>query len=227
VLSAMKHCEMMHVPVTGLYAGLLGVIMLVLAASVSGSRMKLRSSIATNSTPQLLEAVGRHGHFIEWVPFTLVLMGIAEGNGLTRLNLHIIGILLVGARIFSPAWYTARPHSPATSSNGRDNYLHSLFSALWGAVVAVARWVKLHLHLARTSSMASGLGDTRAEVKKSRSSAVHRRSLRDIPARGIGPRRSDTSGAHQCSILSGFPSILKRQRGHFEVSIAFRTCISQ
>jgi uncharacterized protein len=94
--------KMIPLPVTSLYAGLLGIVMLILAALVSGLRMKLRSSIGITDTPQLFEAVRRHGNFIEWVPFILLLMGIAELNGLTHSHLHTIGVLLVIARILHP-----------------------------------------------------------------------------------------------------------------------------
>jgi uncharacterized membrane protein YecN with MAPEG domain len=92
----------LHLPVTAFYSGLLGVVMLTLAALVSGLRMRLRSSIRTDDTPQLHEAVRRHGNFVEWVPFALLLMAIAELNGLPRSHLHVAGAVLVAARVLHP-----------------------------------------------------------------------------------------------------------------------------
>ena len=60
----------------------------------------------------LLEAIRRHGNFIEWVPFVLILMGICEINGMGMRFLHGAGILLVSARLIHP-WgikYNVVPH---------------------------------------------------------------------------------------------------------------------
>jgi uncharacterized membrane protein YecN with MAPEG domain len=90
------------VPVTGLYAGLLGGIMIVLAALVIRQRMRLGASLGADAFPSLLEAVRRHANFIEWVPFILMLMAIAELNGLPRTGLHAAGGITLAARLLHP-----------------------------------------------------------------------------------------------------------------------------
>lgn len=92
----------MKLPVTGLYASLLGVIYLVLAMHVSGVRMKFKASLGVDASPELLEAVRRHGNFAEWVPFALLLMALCELNGLQGIFLHTAGTALVVARILHP-----------------------------------------------------------------------------------------------------------------------------
>ena len=92
----------MPLSITGLYAGILGLIMLFLAMRVSGERMKQLASIGTNDSPLLLEAVRRHGNFVEWVPVALILMGICEINGMELRLLHGTGVVLVAARLIHP-----------------------------------------------------------------------------------------------------------------------------
>jgi hypothetical protein len=92
----------MWVPITALYAGILGVLMLVLAMRVSRARMESGASLSTDATPKLVEAIRRHGNFIEWVPFALLLMLIGELDGMSPLALHAAGAALVVARVLHP-----------------------------------------------------------------------------------------------------------------------------
>lgn len=103
---------MHNLHITGLYAGILGLMMLVLSMRVSGLRFKLRASIGTEASPKLLEEVRRHGNFIEWVPMALILMGIAEINGVSPFQLHLLGGLLVFGRVLHPLglFHNIAPH---------------------------------------------------------------------------------------------------------------------
>ena len=44
----------------------------------------------------------RHGNFTENIPIALILMGLVEANGGSAMFLHVIGIVLVLARIAHP-----------------------------------------------------------------------------------------------------------------------------
>ena len=92
----------MLVPVTGLYIGVLGLVMLLLASRVSAARIKLGASLGTDAAPSLLEAVRRHGNFVEWVPFALLLMAACELNGLSPPYLHGAGLVLLLGRVLHP-----------------------------------------------------------------------------------------------------------------------------
>ncbi len=50
----------------------------------------------------LLLKIRRHGNFIEWVPFVLLLMILAEAQGAGRLWLQAAGALLLIGRIAHP-----------------------------------------------------------------------------------------------------------------------------
>lgn len=92
----------MSLPVTTLYALPLIAIFFPLWISVSSFRSKVNCSIGDNGDKALLFVIRKHGNFIEWVPFTLVLMVLAEAQGTNAMWLHAAGILLVIGRLAHP-----------------------------------------------------------------------------------------------------------------------------
>ena len=92
----------MSLPVTTLYALPLIVIFFPLWIAVSSIRSELKCSIGDNGDKNLLLVIRRHGNFIEWVPFTLVLMILAEAQGTGATWLHAAGILLLIGRLAHP-----------------------------------------------------------------------------------------------------------------------------
>ena len=89
-------------PVTTQYAGILGLWMVVLALRVGKMRTSENISLGSEGSPALFEAIRGHANFTEWVPFTVVLMGLTEADGLGRTWLHIAGAVLVIARLAHP-----------------------------------------------------------------------------------------------------------------------------
>jgi uncharacterized protein len=76
---------------TALYALPLALLGLVLWFRVSMMRADLKVSIGDAGDPVLHERIRQHGNFIEWVPWVLLLMALAEGNGAGALWLHAAG----------------------------------------------------------------------------------------------------------------------------------------
>ncbi len=89
--------------ITSLYAAPLGLMGLGLAAHVIMLRAKTGISIMDGGNIQLAERIRRHGNFIENVPFVLLLMTLAELNGVANMWLHISGVSLIIGRIFHAA----------------------------------------------------------------------------------------------------------------------------
>lgn len=89
-------------PVTGFYAGLLALILLFLGARVSGARMKTGISILHGDDLDLADRIRRHANFAEHVPMALLLLGIVELGGARPLVLHLLGGVLVVARVLHP-----------------------------------------------------------------------------------------------------------------------------
>lgn len=88
--------------VTPIYALALVPIFLVLWIKVSSTRAASGVSFGDGGNPALLHRMRQHGNFIEWVPFVLILMILAEGMGTSAIYLHISGVLLVIGRIAHP-----------------------------------------------------------------------------------------------------------------------------
>ena len=92
----------MPLHVTGLYAGLLCLIGLVLAGLVGRLRGSGNISLGTGGNRELIEADRRHMNWVEFVPFILLLFAIYEINGGSKTWLHVMGSVLLVARIAHP-----------------------------------------------------------------------------------------------------------------------------
>ncbi len=90
---------MIPVPITALYAGLLALLMLVLALRVIRLRWKLRVGFGDGGDKAMSRAIRVHGNATEHVPIALVLLLVAELNHASPMLLHGCGIVLVVARV--------------------------------------------------------------------------------------------------------------------------------
>ena len=89
----------MHAPITALWAGLLGVLMLLLATRVVRARVTENVIFGDGGNAVLLQHVRVHGNFVEYVPLGLVLILILELNGTPALTLNLLGGGLFAARL--------------------------------------------------------------------------------------------------------------------------------
>jgi hypothetical protein len=89
-------------PITGLYAGLLALILVVLGIQIGILRARTGISILYGEDMNLATAIRRHGNFTEAVPIALILLAALELNGASRGLLHGLGAALVLARIAHP-----------------------------------------------------------------------------------------------------------------------------
>jgi uncharacterized membrane protein YecN with MAPEG domain len=85
-------------PVTALYAGLLALLFVILAVRIPPLRYKAKSGIGDGDDPALARAVRVHGNFTENVPLALIIMALAEANGL-GMWVHALGAPLLLGRI--------------------------------------------------------------------------------------------------------------------------------
>ena len=93
----------MSVPITGLYAGACGLLLLVLAARVIRLRWKLQVGIGDGGERSLNRAMRVHGNAAEYVPVALVLLLVAELGHASPGLLHARGGGLVAARLLHAA----------------------------------------------------------------------------------------------------------------------------
>ena len=90
----------MTVPVvTLLYAGILGVMSIVLSFGAGSQRVNKDISVGDGGDAELLVATRRHGNFVEYVPLALILMMLHELNGMSAATMHVFGGVLVVCRI--------------------------------------------------------------------------------------------------------------------------------
>lgn len=92
----------MNLPITTLTALPLILIWAPLWMSVTASRGPANCSIGDGGDRGLLLKIRRHGNFIEWVPFVLILMVLAEAQGASSSYLYTAGALLVIGRLAHP-----------------------------------------------------------------------------------------------------------------------------
>ncbi|MDI3335935.1 MAPEG family protein [Defluviimonas aestuarii] len=88
--------------VTGLYAAILGLMMIVLQILAIAARAKNETLFGDAGEMRMILPIRRHGNFIETVPMALIVMALAEAQGLSVSWLHGAGVLLVASRLIHP-----------------------------------------------------------------------------------------------------------------------------
>lgn len=89
----------MLLPITSLYAGILGILLLLLSLRVVYFRLYLRIDIGDGDQRKVQQAIRVQGNFTEYVPLILLMLGLCEIQGLNPVVLHGIGAALVFARL--------------------------------------------------------------------------------------------------------------------------------
>lgn len=120
----------MQVSITALYAGILALIVVVLAINVTLHRVKLRVPLGDGGNPQMLRMIRLHGNAIEYIPLALVLMTLYEINGGWHTALHIVGIALVSGRVLQTWGMWGTPNANLGRQAGQ--------SLTWLSVAALA-----------------------------------------------------------------------------------------
>ena len=90
------------VPITLLYASILGLLLIALSLGVIRERLQHRVSLGDGGVAELQRAGRRHGNFIEYVPFALLLVALVELNGTSAWVVHALGATLVVGRVLHP-----------------------------------------------------------------------------------------------------------------------------
>ena len=121
----------MPVPITALYAGILALIGVGLAAGSGTLRAKTGVSLGDGGNQDQLLAMRRHGNFTEWVPLTVLLFALMELNGAPSLALHILGVWLVVARILHPIGLGVEMQSVARTIGAASTALITVIAAIW------------------------------------------------------------------------------------------------
>lgn len=89
------------IPVTLLYASFFTLFALVLSFRAGSFRGNAQISVLFGEPPnmELAQRVRVHQNFLEYVPLILILFGLLEVSGVSRMFLYVMGDLLIVARI--------------------------------------------------------------------------------------------------------------------------------
>ncbi len=96
-------------PVSFLYAGLCGLLLVVLSARVVLARRRFRVRFGAGTEEGMLLAIRVQANFAEYVPLAVLLLVIAEIQGLPAAALHVAGITLVASRVLHAAGLSRDP----------------------------------------------------------------------------------------------------------------------
>lgn len=108
----------MALPVTALYAALLGLLYAVLTLLVVRGRFGSKVMLGTGEDKGLYRAVRAHANFAEFVPLILILMALGEGMRLSAFLLHLLGAALVVARVMHAIGISREPDLSAARGGG-------------------------------------------------------------------------------------------------------------
>lgn len=98
----------MQLSITALYAVPLAVVFIILTQLVIRARGRAKVPLGDGGDVGLLEASRRQMNFVENIPLALILMLLAEATGAGPTLLHIMGAVLVAARIVHPFGITMK-----------------------------------------------------------------------------------------------------------------------
>ena len=96
--------------ITALYASLLALLFVFLSFRVIGWRRLVKVEIGHGDDNQLLRRMRVHANFAENVPFTLLLMAMAESMTAPRPLIHLVGLLLIAGRLMHAYGLSQTPH---------------------------------------------------------------------------------------------------------------------
>jgi uncharacterized membrane protein YecN with MAPEG domain len=93
-------------PITSFYTAILALLILKLAFNVIKVRQAKNQGLGYSDNELLL--AGRiHGNAMEYIPISLILLALAEGNGVSSMTMHAIGTTLVVARVLHAIGFKA------------------------------------------------------------------------------------------------------------------------
>lgn len=92
----------MPFPITGIVAVTLFALSLLLSTRVSFQRGKVGVALGDGGNPVLLERMRQHGNLMENAPSALILLGLAEAQGVSSFWLWISAAILIAARLVHP-----------------------------------------------------------------------------------------------------------------------------
>lgn len=129
----------MIIPVTAVFAAVLGLLLLVLSLLVVRFRVKYRKGMGVTDDPAFEAAVRAHANLVEYAPMGLIMLAIAELNGVASSWIYWVGMGFVIGRILH-AWGMI---------NGRGNTHIARMAGIlltWVAILVIAVLLLLNVY---------------------------------------------------------------------------------
>jgi uncharacterized membrane protein YecN with MAPEG domain len=102
-IAQIRRLSVHQLPVTSLYAGILGLLLVALSMRVIIARRQLRINLGTSGNELMERWVRAQANLTEYAPMAIILLGLLEVSGSPKPVLHGLGMLLVGGRVLH-AW---------------------------------------------------------------------------------------------------------------------------
>ena len=124
--------------ITILYAGLFGLMSIVLGYLAGAMRGRLGIPIGDGGNDQLLLAMRRQANFHENVPITLLMIALLELNGVGPLSIHALALALLTFRILHAIGISADSvQGTARIAGAAGTALTIVITSIWCVVVFV------------------------------------------------------------------------------------------
>jgi uncharacterized protein len=86
--------------IISIYAALLALYYIYLSFNVINVRRATQVALGDDENPQLQRVIRAHGNFIEYVPLAVILLFLAEYQGLASHYCHALGATILLGRVF-------------------------------------------------------------------------------------------------------------------------------
>jgi len=104
--------------ITAFYAALLALLFIFLCRNVIVCRRKHRIPIGDQGQSELLRRIRVQANFAEYTPLALILLGLAEAQGLVPWLLHILGLAFLAGRLLHAFGVSRTPENYAFRTTG-------------------------------------------------------------------------------------------------------------
>lgn len=93
-------------PVTAIYTALVALLILFLAYRVTMLRKGKRLGMGDDGDKDMAVAIRAHANAVEYAPISLLLLAVAELNGLGALWVHLFGAMIFASRAMHAYGFT-------------------------------------------------------------------------------------------------------------------------
>ena len=99
----------MTLAITPLYAGLIGVLFVILSLRVSTRRISAKVTSGDGNDKALFKRIRVQGNCAEYAPIGLLLLAMVELQGAPVWGVHLLGLMLLVGRVMHAVGYGRTP----------------------------------------------------------------------------------------------------------------------